>query len=348
MGLDCQRIAVTDGADDFRALPRLFRDACIYFEGDIMRQGFLQTLLRNRLVKIAVGLLIFAALTFPLTRQRGEPAPPPPSAQVVVASRMIPPRTIITSDMVELKMIPPNQAKGIPPGALSDVHQAINAVSKDLIASGEVVRRSHLLGALRDIGVTALVPPGRRAMMIVLTHKPQVVKLLHPGDRIDIIATFDNEFSRMLVEDVEVVSINTGTEPPQTSSNSGQPAPPVNPHLIISVTPAEAEMLALASDATLDVLLHPKSSSELPRHSEGILKKDITRKWVRDRAPKPEPRAPKSEPPRVVVQPLPPPPPMRVEPVVKQPPPPPPPPANTVEIIAGGQRKTVEVPQGLP
>lgn len=101
-------------------------------------------------------------------------------------------------------------------------------------------------------------------------------------------------------------------------------------------------MLALASDATLDVLLHPKASSELPRNSEGILKKEITRKWVRDRAPRPAPRAPRSETPRVIVQP--PPPPMRIEPVVQQPAPSPPPPTNTVEIIAGGQRKIVEVP----
>ncbi len=309
-----------------------------------MRQGFLRTLLRNRPVKVALGLLALAGLTFPLTRQRGEPAPPPPSVQVVVASTMIPPRTIITGNMVELKTIPPDEAKGVAPGALNDVSQAVNAVSKELIASGEVIRRSHLLGALRDIGVTALVPPGRRAMMIVLTHKPQVVNLLHPGDRIDVIATFDNEFSRMLVEDVEVVSVNAGAESSPTSSNSGQPAPPVSPHIIVSVTPKEAETLALASDATLDVLLHPQASSELPRNSEGILKTEITHKWVRDRAPKPEPRAPKSEPPRVIIQ-QPPPTPVRIEPVAKQPTTPPPPPADTVEVIAGGQRKTVEIPQ---
>jgi pilus assembly protein CpaB len=310
-----------------------------------MRQGFLRTLLRNRPVKIALGLLVLAALTFPLTRQRGEPAPPPQSVQVIVASTTIPPRTIITGNMVELKTIPPDQAEGIAPGALNDVSQAVNAVSKEMIAGGEVVRRSHLLGALRDIGVTALVPPGRRAMMIMLNHKPQVVNLLHSGDRIDVVATFDNEFSRMLVEDVEVVSVNTGAESSQTSSNSGQPAPPVSPHVIVSVTPKEAETLALASDATLDVLLHPKASSELPRNSEGILKKEITRKLVRDRAPKLEPRAPKSEPPRIIIQPPPPPPPIRIEPVVKQPTTPPPPPADTVEVIAGGQRKTVEIPQ---
>ena len=311
-----------------------------------MRQGFLRTLLRNRPVKIALGLLVLAALTFPFTRQRGEPAPPPQSVQVVVASTMIPPRTIITGNMVELKTIPPDQAEGIAPGALNDVSQTVNAVSKDMIASGEVVRRSHLLGALRDIGVTALVPPGRRAMMIVLNNKPQVVNLLHSGDRIDVIATFDKEFSRMLVEDVEVVSVNTGAESSQAPSNGGQPAPPISPHIIVSVTPKEAETLALASDATLDVLLHPKASSELPRNSEGILKKEITRKLARDRAPKPEPRAPKSEPPRVIIQPPPPPPlPIRIEPVVKQPTTPPPPPAGTVEVIAGGQRKTVEIPQ---
>ncbi|MCS6860364.1 MAG: Flp pilus assembly protein CpaB [Abditibacteriales bacterium] len=307
-----------------------------------MRQGFLRTLLRRRPVKIALGLLIFAGLTFPFTRQQGEPAPPPQPVKVVVASTTIPPRTIITDDMVELKAMPPEQAGHIPSGALSDIGQVVNAVSKDLIARGEVVRRSHLLGALRDVRVTALLPPGRRAMMLVLNNKPQVVNLLQPGDRIDVVATFDREFSRMLVEDVEVVSVNTGSEPSQTDSPSGQPAPPVNPHIIISVTPKEAEMLALASDATLDVLLHPKASSELPRNSEGILKKEITRKWVRDRAPRPAPRAPRSETPRVIVQP--PPPPMRIEPVVQQPAPSPPPPTNTVEIIAGGQRKIVEVP----
>jgi len=306
-----------------------------------MRQGFLRTLLRNRPVKIALGLLGLAALTFPLTRQRGEPAPPPRSVQVVVASTMIPPRTMITGNMVELKTIPSDQAEGVAADALNDMSQAVNAVSKDVIAPGEVVRRSHLLGALRDIGVTALVPPGRRAMMIVLTHKPQVANLLHPGDRIDVIATFDNEFSRMLVEDVEVVSVNAASS--SESSNSGQPAPPVSPHIIVSVTPKEAEMLALASDATLDVLLHPKAFSELPSRSEGVLKKEITYKLVRDRAPKPAPRAPKAEPPRVIIQP-PPPPPMRIEPVVKQPTTPPPLPADTVEVIAGGQRKVVEIP----
>jgi Flp pilus assembly protein CpaB len=241
--------------------------------------------------------------------------------------------------MVAIKSVTGTQAQNVPASALRKVDEAVNSVTKELIPTGETVKREHLLGQLGSLGVGSLIPPGKRAMMLTLRHQPRVVQLLHPGDRVDVIATFDNEFSRAVLEDIEVMSISEIVKnSAQPQNNANNPPPPPEPLLTVAVTPKEAEALALVADATLNVVLHPKGSVEMPQYSEGTLKKEIMRKLVRDRAPK-SPRVYQPPLPRVVIQ-QPPSLPIRIEPApsVKAPP------TNTVEVIAGGQRKVVEIP----
>jgi pilus assembly protein CpaB len=312
-------------------------------EGDIMRRGLLRTLFRNRVTQIALGLLILAGLTYPFTRQQIEPAQAPVEVFVVTASATIPPRTVITSNMVEMKHIEPGAVSKIPPGALRDASEAVNSVTAEMIPAGETITQSRLLGSLKDIGLTALIPIGKRAMILNLHQKPQVMNLLHPGDRIDVLATFENELTRTIVEDVEVMSVIAPPEAEaQPAANSANPPPPRDPLVVVAVTPPEAEVIALSSDAKLDFVMHPKDSAEIPRNSEGTLKKVVTRKLVKSREPKPSPPSTRIEQPPMTYHPTPPvlspPTQIIVKPVT------PPPPTNTVEVIAGGQRKVIEVP----
>lgn len=105
-----------------------------------------------------------------------------PPVTVVVATRDLPVGATITSAAVTTRRI----HDGVGPGALRDRRAAHERVVTVPILAGEVVRKRHL-APRRRVGLTGVVPDGMRAVRVTTDD----ARAARPGDRVDVIATFD-------------------------------------------------------------------------------------------------------------------------------------------------------------
>jgi Flp pilus assembly protein CpaB len=133
-----------------------------------------------------------------------------------IALEDIPERTIITDEMLEMKALP-----GDEPSAdfvTDKATQAVGFITRRPILKGERLRRApiDLVGHISDVGIAGAVRPGMRAMVIAIPNKATLHDLVHVGDYIDVIAAFDQQESRTIVQNVRVLAVDTfGRDFPQ-------------------------------------------------------------------------------------------------------------------------------------
>ena len=147
------------------------------------------------------------------------PAPTPTAAlvsasMVAKARAYIPERSIITPEM--LVMVPAG------PGAdnsafVTDLQtQAVGYITARPITANATLRRADLLGHISDVGIAGALLPGRRAMIIPISNKATLHDLVRIGDRVDVMASFDQQESRLVAEDVRVLAVDVfGSDYPQ-------------------------------------------------------------------------------------------------------------------------------------
>jgi hypothetical protein len=96
--------------------------------------------------------------------------------------------------------------------------QAIGFITRRRITRNSRIRISDLVGHITDVGVAGALRPGMRAMMVPLANKPTFHDLVRIGDTVDIIAAFDQQESRTIVEHVRVLAVDVfGKDYPTTS-----------------------------------------------------------------------------------------------------------------------------------
>ena len=132
------------------------------------------------------------------------------TVEAVVAVGELRPGTVIQSDQVEARGVPPAV---LPQGAVVDLGQAIGRVTVNPIAPGEIVLTRDLAGDTGG-GLSARLPDGRWAMVLpqgwLVTPLPEVGR----GDRLDLIAYQPGqpaESAGVVVEAVEIL-IAPGSE----------------------------------------------------------------------------------------------------------------------------------------
>lgn len=116
------------------------------------------------------------------------------------------------------------------------------------IKAGEPIFESRL--APTDIkrgGVAAVISENKRAMAVRVDKVKGVSGFIHPGNRVDVVATFRPSGSRMpitmtILENVPVLAVGTETEV-QAKQEKSVPVDVIT----LEVSPEEAEVLALAS-----------------------------------------------------------------------------------------------------
>lgn len=233
-------------------------------------------MLRNPRVLVS-ALLFVVAITGYLWWRRRMAAPPQPvgpqTERVLIAKTTILPRMVIDDTMVEERDIPIEEWN-----ALSKEEQQVTLRKKDE-ALGRVALRTIPRGEMvreRDLsmykGLVAKIPLGMRAMVFPIGDPPNPYhnRLIQVGDRVDIVATFNDRYSRVLLEDVEVLAIDDNLmrnppppPPPKEEGKEGakaaQAPPPPAPSITIAVTPEQAERVAVAlsNKADFDILVRP-------------------------------------------------------------------------------------------
>lgn len=122
--------------------------------------------------------------------------------QVLVAKYDLPARTLIKEDLVEVIQIPRKfmQQDAYEITSPSDIKLVANLVTAIRIAKGNQIVKSALTSLSPEAGLSVKVPPGYRGC--VLPIESELLKLLKPGDRIDILVTFPAMMADGKKEDV--------------------------------------------------------------------------------------------------------------------------------------------------
>lgn len=203
--------------------------------------------MKNKLILIlalVVGLVAAGGIYFYLDnmqktyREEGE------FVKVVTSKQRIPAKTMITAQMIETKEIP---SKYINTDAAVDPKEVIGKTVKSEILPGEQVLRGKLAGAKGSSeGLSYMIEPGKRAVTIAVNEISGVAGQILPGDRVDIMGTFDNQgvLTTLILQNIPVLSVN------QTTDTSGQEEKTSARTLTLSVNPDQMQPLVLCSERT--------------------------------------------------------------------------------------------------
>jgi pilus assembly protein CpaB len=194
------------------------------------------------LVALATSFLVYRWLqekSVAIASQRGE------VLNVVVAVTDLSGGTIIKPEMA--KTVP--FLKGsLPTGVFRDTSTVVGRVVITPIKADEPIFDSRL--APVDItrgGVAAVISPNKRAMAVKVDRVKGVSGFIHPGNRVDVVATFRpaNSSTPVTMTVLEyILVLATGTE---TEIRNKQEKPVEVDVITLELTPEEAEVLALAS-----------------------------------------------------------------------------------------------------
>jgi len=111
--------------------------------------------------------------------------------EVLTAKLDIPPRTILRKGLIDRAKIPRKfiQQDAIEYRSDMDIKQIENLVTQVRVPKGNQITLSSLLTLNPDVGISLKIPPGYRG--VVLPVEADLLQLIKPGDRVDILVTFD-------------------------------------------------------------------------------------------------------------------------------------------------------------
>lgn len=206
-----------------------------------------------------------------------------PSNMVAVSNAPITDHSLLAPEMFRMVQLP---AGATTDNYITDPSAMRGFITNRSLPAGARLQRADLLGHITQLGVGGLVRPGFRAQVVPIQNKATLHDLIHIGDYVDVIASFDQQESRAIVQNVRVLAVDIyGKDFPQipiaargaNRANSplaaGQPTPTPTPApangaappapeaaVTLEVTPQQAANLALAQaiPAPLDLILRPR------------------------------------------------------------------------------------------
>jgi pilus assembly protein CpaB len=207
----------------------------------------------------AVLALMVGALTYGYLRDArvtGTAPAPVPHASVLVARHDLAPGATIGADDVELRDL---ATEAILAGTLRAPDAAVGRYATTRIAAGEQVRSAAVSGVAPGGALAREVPEGARAVSIAVSDAIAAGGLIAPGDRVDVVAVFDQSRadrsgSALVVDDVEVLAVSAAVVgEPAPSAPAAQSKSTTNPQQITStvalaVSPLQAQRLAVAEE----------------------------------------------------------------------------------------------------
>jgi Flp pilus assembly protein CpaB len=238
------------------------------------------------------------------------PTPTPVvNVSVVEAAVDIPLGTQITGDMLTSVTVTADKAAK---DGFTDPSLVIGQVARRTILTGAQLRAADFALDQTVKDVTPLLPPGMRAVAVTIGELTGVGKLIHVGDTVDVVLTFDENAIKvvtlnppakspyshddglrpvtvkapLLLQDIQV--IGTIDSPPVstgTSSNQGAQAsaPPATNYLtgttkliILAVTDAQAEAIVFArTTGTIDLILRSPGDAGTTASTDGVVLKTM-------------------------------------------------------------------------
>ena len=145
----------------------------------------------------------------------------PSAGQIAVAATDIPAGSIVTAEM--LKMKDSNGASTT--GFITDINeQAAGYITRVSIPKeGQIRPAEDFIGHISQVGIAGALRPGTRALVLPLPGKPTLHDLVKIGNSVDVLAAFDGQESRTIVENVRVLAVDVfaGDYPPVKAAMRG-------------------------------------------------------------------------------------------------------------------------------
>ena len=195
--------------------------------------------------RLAAGVLALGALVLAARPTPTDPRPEgPATVGVVVAARDLPAGAVLTAADLRLARLPP---EAVPDGVAAAPDELAGRPLAGALRAGEPVTDVRLVGP----GLTTALPPGRVAAPVRLADLA-VAGLVHPGDRVDVLATAPG------ATDAEVVAPGALVLAPVAAGGEPDASDPGAGLLLLELDPATAGRLAAAAVSdTLTVTLAP-------------------------------------------------------------------------------------------
>jgi len=175
--------------------------------------------------------------------QVAKPTPTQQMAPVVVAAKDVPPTVALSREQLKVLMWPQDSALA---GKFSQPGEVEGRVTAIPLAAGEPVLENKLAPKGVLPGLTALLPPDKRAMTVKVDEASGVAGFLNPDNRVDVLVSVDkgdfnqDPISKVVLQNLRV--LGTGQRIEKTLGEK----PQVVPTVTLEVSPAEGERLALA------------------------------------------------------------------------------------------------------
>ncbi len=245
---------------------------------------------KSMLVPVLLGL--FAALIYWWllnSKERAQSAQLE-KATVLVAKFDLPHRTIMNVDLVETREMPRMylEQDAYEVRSQSDLKLVSNLVTAVRVPKGNQLTQSALVTLSPEAGLSVKVPPGYRGCVLPLEN--DLLRLVKPGDRVDILVTFDavmgdnrkEKVTATILQNVLVLGVGSnlgqGLSSAQAKSKSKEEAADQSfsdkMGLSLALNPNEAQYLSLSQEQGKvyvvvrglgDVELHPMEIASFKR-----------------------------------------------------------------------------------
>jgi pilus assembly protein CpaB len=178
---------------------------------------------------------------------------------VVVAALDIPERTIVKREMIQEDHYPKEL---IAENVFVKVSDIEGKMTKSAIKKKDQIRRTDILAEGEIPTLAIKVRPGMRAVAIGASEIIAVGTSIQPGDRVDIIATYQDpktrqEMTKIILQNVPILMVNRG----KTSADDKGGA---NSSMTLEVTPEQTELVTAAErSGTLRVTLRAVNGEEI-------------------------------------------------------------------------------------
>jgi pilus assembly protein CpaB len=269
-------------------------------------------------------------------------------SQVVVAKVAIPLGTKLIAEQLNVVQLPKDS---MPDGTFESVDKLVGRVAVTNISPREPVTDTKLAPEGTAGGLSAVIPEGYRAMTVKVDEVVGISGFIQPGALVDIVVVIDpsdvregqGPISKIVLQNIKVLANGQNIDQPKNEREVTTVRA-----VTLQVTPEQAEKLALSATEGKLQLVMRNSIDQGDEATPGVNKRGLL---TGERAmPVPDPGTLKSEQPKVEPKPMSfyrprqmPEPKQSVAPAASAPAPPPPP-RNTVEMIEGAKKRSVDFP----
>lgn len=139
------------------------------------------------------------------------------TAQVLVARVDLPERTVLKEDMVEAQAVPRKfmQQDAFEIKTPSDMKLINNLVTRTRVPKSNQITQSALISLSPESGLSVKIPPGYRGAILAIDNEMKA--LIKPGDRVDVLVTFDalmndgrkEKVTATILQNVLVIAVGT-------------------------------------------------------------------------------------------------------------------------------------------